>query len=516
VLAGALALGTGALAARKLYEFGAPPVGPRDCALRYPAATPRALPTEPVNADPGIDWAQRGGEINDASCLNRTPVFGVARPQSFDEITPILSFAKAQNLKVTAAGIRHSMGGQAFSEGGLVIDMRSIDHIAVDESQNTMTVGAGATWDAIPRYLDPRGLAVKAMQSVSIFTVGGTLSVNAHGVAHAPGQIASTVRSLRLMQSDGTILTLSPTENADLFRHVLGGYGLFGLILEAQLELTGNELYSPTVEYLDYRDFPDYFARRVQSVREIGLMFARISVSPASYLRDTAVHTYTRIGGADRCSPIRPDPYTRLERTVLNLSKTGSVGRWVRWSAERHLDALVECQSRNQTIGADRACGVSRNQEMDDETAYLRSRLEDTDILQEYFVTPDQFAPFVDGLRAVVRRERANLINATIRSVEADRITALPYAPRASFAIVLYFNQGLTVEDCQRLERTTSALIDLVIQLQGRFYLPYQLYYSPRQLQAAYPEASGFFAAKHRYDPAGRFSNAFYEKYGVA
>ncbi len=44
-------------------------------------------------------------------------------------------------------------------------------------------------------FLDEQGLSVKAMQSINIFTVGGTLSVNAHGIAHNPGPIASTVRS---------------------------------------------------------------------------------------------------------------------------------------------------------------------------------------------------------------------------------------------------------------------------------------------------------------------------------
>jgi FAD/FMN-containing dehydrogenase len=514
VLAGTLALGSAALAGRKLYELGAPPAGEKECDLRYPALASERLGALPAHPTAAFEFTQLGGNINDASCLNRTAVFGIASPRSIDEIASILAYARQQDLKVTASGVRHSMGGQSFSPGGLVIDMRAINHIAIDDSQRTMTVGAGATWDSILRHLDPRGLAVKAMQSVSIFTVGGTLSVNAHGGAHVPGHVASTVRSVRLMRSDGSNVTLSQSENADLFRHVLGGYGLFGLILEAEFDLAANELYRPDVEYIDYRDFPDYFTRRVQGVPGIGLVFGRLSVSPASYLRETAVHIYTRIGGPELCPPIVPDSYTRLERTVLNLSKTGSVGRWIRWQAERHFDALVQCQSRNQAIGGDRACAVSRNQEMDDETTYLRNRLRDTDILQEYFVAPPRFAEFVDGLRTIVSREGANLINATIRSVEGDTITALPYAPRAAFAIVLYFNQALSVRACERLERTTRALIDLAIQLGGRFYLPYQLYYSPAQLQAAYPEASGFFAAKRAYDPSGRFSNTFYENYG--
>jgi len=105
----------------------------------------------------------------------------------------------------------------------------------------------------------------------------------------------------------------------------------------------------------------------------------------------------------------------------------------------------LQCGSRNNAMARDPACDLSRNQEMDDEMDYLMNRLDDTDILQEYFIPRSRFADFVDGLRSVVARERANLLNATIRSVEGDTTTALPYAPQDAFAAVLYFNQALNV-----------------------------------------------------------------------
>lgn len=512
MLGGAIALATVGLVARRLYEFGAPPDHAKTCGFAYPVPPDRApLPA----AQPPFELRQRGGTINDASCLNRTPVLGIATPRSIEEIRTALLYARSHGLKVTAAGTRHSMGGQAFSRNGLVIDMRGLNGMSLDPSRRVITVGTGATWNSVLPYLDAQGLSIKAMQSISVFTVGGSLSVNAHGAAHSPGCLAPTVRSLRLMLSDGTVVGASPTDNADLFRHALGGYGLFGVILEAEIEVTDNELYRPSVEYVDYRSFADYFARRVQNDADIRLMYARLSVSPSSWLRETAVHTYRRVGGAEHCPPIRPDSYTRLERTIFNFSKTGSLGRWVRWNAEQRFDPLLRCRSRNAAMAHDPACAVSRNQEMDDEMEYLKNRLNDTDILQEYFIPRSRFADFVDGLRTIVGRERANLLNATIRSVESDTTTALPYAPQDAFAVVLYFNQALNVAASRTLERTTTALIDLAVRMGGRFYLPYQLYYSADQLRSAYPEAAAFFLAKRRYDAEGVLSNKFYEKYGA-
>jgi FAD/FMN-containing dehydrogenase len=123
-------------------------------------------------------------------------------------------------------------------------------------------------------------------------------------------------------------------------------------------------------------------------------------------------------------------------------------------------------------------------------------------------------AEFVEGLREVVKGDGANLLNVTIRIVHKDTVTALPYAKQDMFAFVLYFNQKLDETESRTLQKTTTDLIDLALRLNGTYYLPYQLYYSPEQLQKAYPEIDGFFAAKKDCDPIGLFTNRFYEKYG--
>ena len=45
------------------------------------------------------------------------------------------------------------------------------------------------------------------------------------------------------MRADGTIVTASRTENEKLFRLAIGGYGLFGVIVEATMEVVGNGIY---------------------------------------------------------------------------------------------------------------------------------------------------------------------------------------------------------------------------------------------------------------------------------
>jgi len=507
-----------AFTAWKIFDYSAAPDTEKESDFVFPPSPDQEKPTlltvEPES--PPIKLVQRGGFINDASHLNKTSIYGVVRVASEDDIRNALKFAREHSLKVTCAGQQHSMGGESFTRGGLVLDMRDFKSIRLDKEHKAVNIQSGARWWQLQQFLDTQGLAVKSMQSINIFSIGGTLSINAHGIDPMPGPVAPTVRSIRVMLSSGETVTASPSENADLFRHVLGGYGLFGVILDADLAVVDNEMYARTTHYMDYKEFPGYYRANVENKADVGLAFGRLSVSPGSFLRETAIHTYTRGNFAGSPPALKPPEHETLSRFVINFSKTGRIGRWLRWTLEKHVEPhLHDCVSRNQAMNQPEACVVSRNEEMYDDMAYLKNRLRDTDILQEYFVAYDRMPEFVDGLRDVVQRNGANLLNVTIRTAHQDTVTALPYAKQDMFAFVPYFNVKFNYKENEILRKTTVDLIDVAEKSGGTYYLPYQLFYSKEQLQRAYPEVDQFFAAKKKYDPVGLFSNKFYEKYGM-
>jgi FAD/FMN-containing dehydrogenase len=353
------------------------------------------------------------------------------------------------------------------------------------------------------------------MQSINIFSIGGSLSVNGHGIDPMPGQIAPTVRAMRVMLSDGRVVETSPNKNSELFRHVLGGYGLFGVILDVNLAVVENEMYARRAVYMNYKDYPGYYRRNIENNGNIGLAFGRLSVSPDSFLRETAVHIYSKTEFDGQLPPLSPGRYEVLGRFVINFSKTGGTGRWFRWTVEKYLEPhLHQCVTRNRAMNQNDACMVSRNEEMYDDMAYLKNRLRDTDILQEYFIPYERMPEFVDALREAVQRNAAKLLNVTIRTVHKDTLTALPYARDDMFGFVLYFNVGFNNRDNEILKKTTTDLIDAAEDVGGTYYLPYQLFYSREQLRRAYPEIDDFFEMKKKYDPSGLFSNKFFETYG--
>ena len=515
---GAIIIATLALIiGKKINDFAAAPEGERDCNFVYPKEgqnTELVINYVTLN-DAGVEIQQSGGSVNDASCLNKTNVYGIVQIRTEDDVAKALRFARDNNLKITPAGERHSMGGQSFSEGGLVLDMRELNDVQVDESTLTMKVQSGASWKEVQAILDPMDLAVKAMQSINLFSVGGTLSVNAHGVAHHPGQIGPTVRSMRVMLADGTTRKLYPGE--ELFSAVLGGYGLSAIILDVELDIVKNAVYAWKTNYIDYNDYNEFFDTNIVGNNDVGLTYARLSIAPGSYLKEVAVHRYVEPGFEAEAKPLNQAEKVGIKRFIFNLSKTGSFGRWVRWTAEKYLEpGYHNCITRNNVMSgtSEEVCVASRNQKMNQSMEYLDTKIKDTNILNEYFIPQEHTVAFIDGLRSIVKDTGVNLLNVTLRVVTKDELSALPYAKDDRIAYVLYFNQKLTEADSRKLEHATVQLIDLATSLEGTYYLPYQLYYSPEQLRAAYPEVDDFFALKRKYDPQELFSNSFYEKYG--
>jgi FAD/FMN-containing dehydrogenase len=354
------------------------------------------------------------------------------------------------------------------------------------------------------------------MQSTDIFTVGGSISVNAHGMDHRAGSVGQTVRSMRVMLADGTIRDISRATDARLFDLVVGGYGLFGIILDAELEVTPNVVYQSGRETLDYRAFVPELTSRLLPDQGYGLMYGHLSTSPGSLLEEMLLYVYRQVDAPDaQMPPLGEVSQIKLRRLVFNLSKQGPMAMRLKWFAEKHVEPMIEsCTvSRTQAMGDGEACFVSRNDPMHDSVPYLQNRLpEETDILHEYFVPRDRFVPFVDGLREIVRATGANLLNASVRVVRKED-NFLTYAPSDDMlAVVLYLNQSTDRDGNTAMADVTRSIVDLCLRSGGRFFLPYQVHYTREQLERSYPQIRAFMAARSEFDPDRLLTSTFAEK----
>lgn len=453
--------------------------------------------------DRAVAVAPRPGTTNDASRLNETAVREIVDVAANDDVAigqirAAFARARAAHARVSVAGFRHSMGGHTIAADGIVLNMLGHDRMHLDG--DTLTVQSGAVWKNVIEYLEPRGRSVAVMQSDSPFSVGGSLSVNCHGWQHLHEPIASTVVAMTVALPDGRVLRCSRTENRSLFVHILGGYGLFGVILDADLTTVPNERYREAHVHCDVDAYERTFDAQVRGQSAVAMAYGRVSVAPESFLRAATLTTFTREPGPPPSLP--PMRASRLERLVFRGSVGSDYGKSLRWRLENRF-AKPRTVSRNgmlyQTIDV-----------------YLaHDGAPTTDILHEYFIPRTKLAAFLGCIRPrLFHRANVDLLNITIRDVRKDETTALPYAREDVFSVVMYFSERRTAAGEEAMQAVTRELIDEALAHGGTFYLPYRLHATPEQFERAYPQARAFFEEKRRVDPDELLGNAWYQRYG--
>lgn len=449
------------------------------------------------------------GKTDDASRLDETTVAEIWKIPDEEaaaekQLAHLLEYARTNNLKISIAGARHSMGGHTIYPNGIVIDMLPFNRMALDETENILHVQAGARWRDVIKFLNDHGRSVAVMQSNDDFSIGGSLSVNCHGWQFGCPPIASTVESFRLMLAGGKIVTCSRKENAELFSLVLGGYGLFGVILDADLRVVPNERYRIERIPVATADYAKVLAQKTSSAKDVAMVYGRLRITSPNYLRDGILNIFHRVPVTNLLvSTLNEQQNRNLDRLIFRGSQGSEYGKELRWSAEKYFSSVL-----SGTV-------FDRNVILDEPSDwYSDHSTNTTDILVECFVPPDQFEPFVDEMGNIITANRADLLNVTVRDVNEDPDTFLRYADKNMLSLVMLFSQKRNAEGEVQMAKLTQELVAAALRHSGRYYLPYRLHATPEEFADAYPQAKAFFTLKRKYDPDELFQNEFYLKYG--
>ncbi len=189
--------------------------------------------TGALHVDPGA----RELMARDAGGLVSKLPGAVLRPRSADDVANMVALCRRHAVKVVARGQAHTTFGQAQVEGGLLIDMRSLNRIHHID-RDVIDVDAGATWRVVLEATAAQGRTPPVLTGYQGLTVGGTLSVSGiSGAAYKRGPQVEHVLELELVTGEGRRLICSPCEHRELFEAALGGLGRCAVIVRAKLRL---------------------------------------------------------------------------------------------------------------------------------------------------------------------------------------------------------------------------------------------------------------------------------------
>jgi FAD/FMN-containing dehydrogenase/uncharacterized membrane protein YhaH (DUF805 family) len=437
--------------------------------------------------------------IDDVTKLNPVLVGKILRPQTAEELCAIIGNTQGP---VSIGGGRFSMGGQTASPHSLHIDMRLLNKvIAFSKEEKLIRVQAGIRWCDIQHYIDPYDLSVKIMQTYANFTVGGALSVNAHGRYIGMGPLVLSVRSIDVALADGSLVHASQTENQEIFFGAIGGYNAIGVIAQAELELADNLPVKRINKKMRLEDYKAYFFEHVRNNPKA--VFHNGDIYPPKYKRVRAIswiETEEKPTTKTRLMPLR-ESYPAERYFLWAFTETPS-GKWRR---EFIIDPLLY---RGKKIHW-------RNYEAGYDVAELepKSRITSTYVLLEYFVPVQRFEEFESAMAEIFIRYNVNVLNVSIRHAHADPGTYLAWAREEVFAFVVYYKQR--TDDASKAEVAiwTRELADAVIAVNGAYYLPYQVHPTAEQFHKAYPNAHKLFELKSRLDPDNKFRNTLWDAY---
>ena len=408
--------------------------------------------------------------------------------------------AEKNKKKITIAGQRHSMGGQTLLDYSIQLNMMGIDHVHYNSKTHTVKVGAGATWKKIQHILDQHGRSIQVMQSDNIFTVGGSISVNVHGWQVGKPPISSTILSMKIITADGLIHEITKDKEADLFKLVIGGYGQFGVILEAELITVANSTVKFHAQFMKPQYFAEQFQKRITKNPNVELAYGRLSLDKDKLFEEIGLFWYEKV---DTHSPnqIKPESLIAFKRAIFRSSQYLKFGRKMRWFAEKTQAKILE-----------NSAPVSRNNAMNTDIHVLWPLYgQRKDILHEYFVPKNKLCNFLDHLKTLIQRYNMNILNITIRDVQQDHLSFLSYAHQDMFGLVLFFSQGQDPKEEEKMSKFTRELINKAISLNGTFYLPYRLCYNKEQILGSYPNILQWIELKEKWDPKHIFDSQFFK-----
>jgi FAD/FMN-containing dehydrogenase len=138
-----------------------------------------------------------------------------------------------------AFGLGRSYGDSCINSGGTQLSTRRLNRLVrFDTESGILHCEAGVTLDEILQVSIPRGWFLPVLPGTRFVTLGGAIANDVHGKNHhRAGSFGCHVLSLTLLRSDGVRYHCSAQQNPQLFAATIGGLGLTGLIISAEVRL---------------------------------------------------------------------------------------------------------------------------------------------------------------------------------------------------------------------------------------------------------------------------------------
>ena len=154
------------------------------------------------------------------------------------------------------------------------------------------------------------------------------------------------------MLADGSIVTCSRTENAELFALAMGGYGLIGVILDLEVEMAENMLLRPNLEAMPAGDFAKRFITAANDPA-VPMIYGRLNVEREKFFSEALLVSWRKepTPAAGLPPPARSGALTGISRQISRVPVGRDWGKSLRWFVQRSLaPTLSDCVATRKRL----------------------------------------------------------------------------------------------------------------------------------------------------------------------
>src|SRR5919198_2000503 len=154
----------------------------------------------------------------------------IARCVDAADVIAAVNFGREQGLLIAIRGGGHNGPGLGSCDDGLVIDLSPMKSVRVDPASQTVRVDPGCTSGDVDHATHAFGLAVPFGIVSSTGVAGLTLGGGTGYLTRKYGLTIDNLLEADVVLADGTFVTASRSQHADLFWALRGGGGNFGVV----------------------------------------------------------------------------------------------------------------------------------------------------------------------------------------------------------------------------------------------------------------------------------------------
>jgi L-gulonolactone oxidase len=399
-------------------------------------------------------------------------------PRSTDEVAEVVRRAAAAGRTVRVAGAGHSFTEAVLTDGTL-ISLDAMDGVVwADAGARRVRVQAGIRLHALSEALNRHGLALENMGDVDAQSIAGATATGTHGSGVTLRNLSSAIVAVQLVAADGSVHEIDGGDELLAARVSIGALGVITeltLRCEPAYVLKGIDRPEPLADVLDQLD------ERAETPRHF-----EFYAFPHS---DTVLTRTNEIVSAP-AQP--PGPVERWKEDVL----LNNHALHLACAIAKRRPQWIPTISRTITGTLSERVRVDRSDRIFVSPRYVRF----TEMEQAF---PREAArPAVEAIVAEMRRHPV-IFPIELRFVAADDALLSPAGGRETVYIAVHNYVGMPWEEYFRAAAAIGA------EHGARPHWGKRHFHTAESLRPLYPEWDRFQAVRSRFDPEGRFANAY-------